>query len=685
MRHLAAGLLLPVTILFSQTVTLDQLLSAPFPSELTAAPTGAHLAWIQNAKGVRNIWIASPPDYVAKAITSYSEDDGQELAQLVWLPDASAIVFVRGGAANSRGELPNPTSDPAGVEQSIWVVSLAGGGPRRIAEGNSPAVSPDGKTLAYLNKGQVWTAAVDGSSKESQLIKARGQAGSLRFSPDGRRLAMVSNRGDHSFVGVYEFASKSLRFLDPSLDRDSNPAFSADGKQIAFLRIPASKQLTLFGPKRAADPWSIRIADIATGKGRQVWIAEQGRGSVFWPVAAEHQILWSSDDNLVFPWERDGWVHLYSVPIAGGGAKLLTHGEFEVEHVSLTPDGKDVLYSANTDDMDRRHLFRVAAAGGPVSPLTAGKGIEWSPVMASDGKAIAFLRSDARTPARAAIQMAFGAARDLAPLVFPSEALVEPQPVVISAADGMKIRAQLFLPAGAGPEKRPAVIFFHGGSRRQMLLGWHYRDYYSNAYAFNQYLASQGYIVLSVNYRSGTGYGMEFREALSYGATGASEFNDVLGAGLYLQSRADVDQARIGLWGGSYGGYLTALGLARASNLFAAGVDIHGVHDWNVVIRNFAPSYDPQAQQQAAQLAFDSSPMAHVKGWRSPVLIIHGDDDRNVPFSESVTLAEALRKQGVRFEQLVFPDEVHGFLRHARWLELFQAASAFLDRNLKSR
>ena len=164
---------------------------------------------------------------------------------------------------------------------------------------------------------------------------------------------------------------------------------------------------------------------------------------------------------------------------------------------------------------------------------------------------------------------------------------------MITATDGMPIHAQLFMPKDlkAG-EKRPALIFFHGGSRRQMLLGWHYNYYYRNAYAMNQWLASQGYIVLSVNYRSGIGYGLEFREALNYGASGGAEFNDVMGAGLYLKSRADVDPARIGLWGGSYGGYLTAMGLSRASDLFAAGVDFHGVHDWNQGIRTFVPDYN---------------------------------------------------------------------------------------------
>ena len=140
------------------------------------------------------------------------------------------------------------------------------------------------------------------------------------------------------------------------------------------------------------------------------------------------------------------------------------------------------------------------------------------------------------------------------------------------------------LPAGrldSPAQKHPALVFMHGGSRRQMLLGWHYMDYYNNAYGMNQYLANQGYVVLSINYRSGIGYGLNFREPANYGAGGASEFHDVEGAGLYLRTRADVDPARIGLWGGSYGGYLTALGLARDSALFAAGVDFHGVHDWS--------------------------------------------------------------------------------------------------------
>ena len=680
----------------AQGLTIAALLSAPFPTELTAAPAGGAVAWVFNDRGSRNIWVATPPDYRGRRLTNYTGDDGQEISALAWTPDGRAIVYVRGGDPNRQGEIPNPTSDPKGAEQAIWIVGLDGGEPRRIGEGDTPTVSPRGDRVAYAHRGRIWAAALAPGAAPGNpepLVTGRGQMESLRWSPDGSKLAFVSSRGDHAFVGVYDVAARTVRYLDPGVDRDGNPVWSPDGRQVAFIRIPALRQAFAFGPRRTGEPWSIRLADAADGRSRELWRAEPGTGSVFRGVVAENQLLWGAGDRLVFPWERDGWTHLYSLPVAGGRPVLLTPGAFEVEHVTLTPDRTAVVYSSNQEeapgDLDRRHLWRVPVAGGRVEALTRGTGIEWSPAVTSEG-AIAFFRSDARTPAHPAILAGSGPARELAPGALPADvawrSLVVPEAVVFPAADGMSIRGQLFLPPARAPGTRsPAVIFFHGGSRRQMLLGWHYLAYYHNAYAFNQYLASRGFVVLSVNYRSGTGYGMEFREAINYGATGASEFNDVLGAGLYLRGRPDVDPARIALWGGSYGGYLTALGLARASDLFAAGVELHGVHEWNVVIRNFVETYDPRARPDAARTAFESSPMASISTWRSPVLLVHGDDDRNVPFSETVNLVEALRQHGVEFELLVFPDEVHSFLLHRRWVETFERAADFLERKLKAR
>jgi dipeptidyl aminopeptidase/acylaminoacyl peptidase len=683
-RFLAVALVSAACACAQTSFTLEQILSAPFPSAPVVSP-GGKIAWVYNSRGVRNVWVAEPPEYRGHSVTQYTEDDGQEISELQWTPDGREIVYVRGEGANGAGEYPNPTNDPKGAEQQVWVVALEGAAaekaPRLIGEGNGPAVSPKGGRVAFVRKGQVWSAPLDGKEKAEQLIHARGENGGLHWSPDGARLAFVSSRGNHSFVGVYDATAKTVHYLDASVEHDDAPVWLPDSRRVAFLRIPTVDEHKYFAAVRSGPPWSIRVADATgtiTSGGREVWKAVEGDGSVFRGLGSEQQLFWAGD-RLVFPWERDGWTHLYSVPIAGGNATLLTPGSFEVEHVAMTPDGREMVYSSNQDDIDRRHIWRVVAAGGAPVEVAGGTGLEWSPATTSGG-ALVFIHADTARQARPAIRLASGEVRDLAPDAIPADfpqagALVTPQQVIFSSADGLTLHGQLFLPKTAAGQRHPAVLFFHGGSQRQMLLGWHYMYYYNNAYAMNQYLASRGYVVLSVNYRSGIGYGMQFREALNYGPAGASEFNDVLGAGLFLKNHPAVDPARIGLWGGSYGGYLTALGLARASDLFAAGVDLHGVHDWTEELGIGRDDAD-------GRLAFNSSPMADVKNWRSPVLLIHGDDDRNVNFRQTVELVEALRGR-VHVEQLIFPDEIHDFLMHAHWLEAYQAAVRFFDAQLK--
>jgi dipeptidyl aminopeptidase/acylaminoacyl peptidase len=612
----------------SAAVTLEALLSAPFPSGLTASPTGGRVAWVQNDQGVRNVWVAGPPEYQGRQLTSYAREDGQEIGSLTWTTDASTLFYVRGGAPNRQGEIPNPTSDPVGAERILWRVDVAtGGNPVRTGPGAAPVMAPDGSGYAYAQGGVIWFAPLPSgtdSASPTALVRARGSPGSLAWSPDGSRLAFVSNRGTHAFVGVYDRTSTTLRWMDPSVDRDGSPVWSPDGDRIAFVRVPSSTSWSMFAPVREAMPWSIRVGDPDTGSSREIWRAMEGPGSVPQGVVGSDILLWGAEDRIVFPWERTGWKLLYSVPASGEEATLLTPGEFEVEYVTLAPDRRTVYFNSNQDDLHRRDLWRVPVDRGPATALMRTRDIEWEPTPLGPGEdpPVAWFQSGPRTPAHAVIRVE-GEVRELVPggipLAFPSGALVEPQAVIITASDGLEIPGQLFLPRDLrSGERRPAVAFFHGGSRRQMVLGFHYGSYYHNAYALNQYLAAQGYIVLSVNYRSGTGYGLEFREALNYGASGGSEFHDVMGAGLYLKGRPDVDPARIGLWGGSYGGYLTAMGLSRASDLFAAGVDLHGVHDWNVGIATFRPDYNPLADPERTRIAFDASPMSTLDGWRSP-------------------------------------------------------------------
>ncbi len=672
----------------SGPIPIAAIMQAPFVLELSAAPSRGAVAFVLKEQGRRNIYIAEPPAYAPKKLTPYDQDDGIEITNLTWSTDAQSLIFVRGGDPNRRGERPNPASNPAGAKQQVHLINLQSGDIRLVGEGHDPAVAAKGDQIFFISSsGELFAAPFSGGDARS-ILKTRGGISQVTLSPDGQRLAFTNHRGDHGFIGVYDFETRTVTHPDPSVDTDSNPVFSPDGSRLAFLREAADSLSLPFAPVREAEPWSIHTFDFRSGAAREVFRADKGRGSAFSGLDSPRQLLWSADDRLVFSWEKTGWRNLYSIPSTGGAPVNLTPGNHEVEMAVLSNDARDVLAVANAGDINRRRILRVSPSAKtvPVSLTDPGL-IEWGAQSTSDG-GLAFVRADAQMPGRVFVKAASGEVKNvggsLVPSTFPGDRLVTPQAVSYSATDGLKISGQLFLPAGlkAG-EKRPALLFTHGGSRRQMLLGWHYMEYYHQSYAMNQHLASLGFVVLSINYRSGIGYGLDFREALNYGATGASEFADVQGAGLYLRSRPDVDPARVGLWGGSYGGYLTALGLSRASDLFRAGVDFHGVHDWNVVVANFAESYDPRKREAFARLAFASSPMSSLDTWRSPVLVIHGDDDRNVPFSETVDLVQQLRKRNVEVEQLIFPDEVHDLLRHENWIKAFERSAAYLDKKLR--
>ncbi|HET6928823.1 MAG TPA: prolyl oligopeptidase family serine peptidase, partial [Candidatus Acidoferrum sp.] len=611
---------------------------------------------------------------------------GGELSELQILPGGDGVVYVRGEGKNSAGEYPNPTSNPAGTEEDIWLVSWSGGTPRKIDAGDTVRISAQSR-IAYAKSNQVWLAGPAAGEKPVQLV-TRGKNEPLGWSPDGRRLLFSSSRGDHSFIGIYDAEAKNVKFVAPSVDSDSGAVWSLDGKHIAFVRRPAVPRDTPSGyfiePDRPK-PWAIWVADADGSNARELWRSSATADGSYPYMAADTGggvLNWGAGNTLVMASEEDGWQHLYALGLTGGAAKLLTPGNCEVEQWSLSADGTSVLYNSNCGDTDRRHLWQIHLPDGGSQQLTKGDSIEWGGVFAGDSNSIAYLRSDARYFGVPFAQAATLSAK-ATPLLdaagfkdFPANDLVIPQPVTFKAADGLEIHAQLFLPRSlhAG-DKRPALLFLHGGPVRQMLLGWHYMRYYFNDYAMNQFLANRGYVVLAINYRSGIGYGRAFRQAAGRAGRGASEYQDVLAAGKYLQSRPDVDPKRIGLWGGSYGGYLTALGLGHNSDLFAAGVDIHGVHDWptdNWEGKNISP--------ELTKLAHTSSPVSAVDTWKSPVLFIHGDDDRNVIFSQTVDLAARLRARGVHIEQLVFPDEVHDFLLYSSWQRALQACSDFFDR-----
>lgn len=707
--------------------TIEQVLSYPFCYSLVAAKKADRIAWMEAQQGKRNLFTAASPDFKPQRLTNFPLDDGVDLSNPVISDDGSIIVFVRGHAPNREGWVANPAHNPEGMEQAIWAVRTSTAKPFRVAAGSSPVLSPDGKMVIWVKEGQIYGVALEplekmgGSKPEDDaklkpLFRTWGTNSSPVFSPDSRKVAFVSDRQDHSLIGVYDVLSRKITYLSPSVDRDTSPAWSPDGQKIAFIRRPglAFSQIVAAAQARAtatrppsflmipppatppqpaqpAQPTQpatspgFQEAKFADGRTLTFWVADvsSGEAQKVWQEPLDDQsyrairsIFWAGD-NLVFQVERNNWRHYYSVPVFGNvdfQPVDLTPGEGEAEFIGISANGEWLFYSTNVADIDRRHLWKTPTAGGTPIQLTSGEGIETEPAPLASGKLVATFYADARRPRSVALVPAEGGkARIITslPPEFPVEEHVVPQQVILTAEDGLKFHNQLFLPPDlkAG-EKRPALIFMHGGPARQMLLGYHYMYFYHMAYAINQYFANQGYVVLSVNFRSGIGYGRDFRMAPQRGAQGASEYQDIVAAAKYLQSRPDVDPEKIGLWGLSYGGYLTAMGLSRNSDIFKAGVDIAGVHLWG-------NSLDVNS------ISFKSSPVGSIDQWKSPVLLIHGDDDRNVAFSQTTGLVQLLRARNIYYELIVFPDEVHDFLIFANWLKTFHAAQDFFDRFLK--
>jgi dipeptidyl aminopeptidase/acylaminoacyl peptidase len=664
--------------------TLELFLSHPIESGFATSVDGKNIAWVINDHGKRNILVKTGVEQ-PRLLTDFQQDDGQEISELVFSPNGTKLLFVRGGAANKVGQNPNPASLAEGAEQAIYYKEISSKSlPAKIAVGYHPVFNPKevGIKFVFSKGGQLFESSMDINAAPKQLFFARGNNTDPEFSPDGRELLFTSDRGDHSFVGVYSFDKKAIRWISPDVGKDILPVWSPDGTQIAFIRQPGTKVGELSNLTSGVR-FSLWVADAATGKGKMIWTSpgDDGGFAQFYPTPA---LSWVKSNRILFFSEHSGWNHVYAISPEGTDIKDITPGDGEVESFAIDPAGQQIYFDGNRQDIDRRHIWKSDVLKGEPLAVTSGEGIEMYPAFA--GADLYCFRSTANSSK--VLGRIDEAKKTVTPVytqkltVFSPRDFVKPDPVTFKAADGQTIHGQLFINRTA-TGKRAAVVFMHGGPIRQMLLGFHYSEYYINCYAFNQYLANQGYAVLSVNYRDGIGYGRDFRRAKNQGPRGASEYQDVVAAGKYLQSLPEVEPGKIGLWGGSYGGYLTAMGLSRNPELFKAGVDLHGVHDWSFRAREFSPGGGWGIGASDMDIAFKSSPSSDLSKWTAPVLLVHGDDDRNVSFQETTDLAEKLREKKVPVEVMILPDEVHGFLRYDSWFQVFKNAKDFFDRKLK--
>jgi dipeptidyl-peptidase 4 len=744
----------------------QQFLSPATPLEIVAAKKVDRVAWMAYDEGKRNAYTAVAPLFTPLRLTSFLKDDGVDLSTVRISDDGSIVTFIRGTQPNRDGWIANASANPEGADRTLWAVRTTGGGAWRVAPiVGAPELAPEGSSVLFVKDGQIYRAAISPvrplnamDRAEKPFITAWGTQSSPKWSPDGRKIAFVSNRTDHSFIVVYDLATRRVSYLSPSVDFDSSPMWTTDGRHIIFFRrpgLPFGQQAQsgvgslgnpngpAFNPnaptgrggrqggaqgegfgRGQANPnvppaaakvsgltratfkggytLSVMKADVATGEAREVWHNEPNDRLVNNIAAAR-----LAGDYIVFPFNIgfgggrggrggqqetpsgpvDEWDRYYSLNIASAESRpvLLTTTDGLIEaqtDVALSPDGRTFYYCTNAKDIERRHIWAVPVAGGTPSQVTTGNGIETYPTPLSSGKTIATLSAgwklpqsvgywtlQAPTAAAAAQKLTFPSLKGWAP----ADLHVEPELVITKAADGLAIHNQLFVPKNIKPgERRPAIIFVHGGPVRQMLLGYHYMHFYHWAFGINQWLASQGYVVMSVNFRSGIGYGRSFRNAPNTGGSGNAEYQDVVTGGKYLQGRADVDPNRVGIWGLSYGGVLTGQALARNSDIFKAGVDLAGVHLWG-------SSLDPDAT------SYKSSVIGAIDGWKSPVLLVHGDDDRNVAFQQTTGLVQLLRQREIDFELIVFPDDTHESMLHSRWIYTLERMEKFLKKHLGAR
>lgn len=266
-----ALLLATASSIAAAPVTLEEVRSYAFPNELAAATTGSRIAWASNDRGQRNIWVAEGPEFVPRRLTSYMQDDGQELTSVSISRDGKYIVYVRGGDHGSNWDprlIVNPTASPNPGKVQIYSAPFAGGEPKLLSEGDIPTVSPSGDVVAFERDRAIYTVPIDGSKPAERLFTARGDCNSPEWSPDGSKLAFVSSRGSHGFIGVYAGRNAPITWLAPSTGQDEMPRWSPDGTRVAFVRTPGSGGAPepILGERPR--PWSIWTADVASGQGR---------------------------------------------------------------------------------------------------------------------------------------------------------------------------------------------------------------------------------------------------------------------------------------------------------------------------------------------------------------------------------------------------------------------------------
>jgi dipeptidyl aminopeptidase/acylaminoacyl peptidase len=463
--------------------------------------------------------------------------------------------------------------------------------------------------------------------------------------------------------------------------RWSMPDVSSDGKYaVAGARSAENK-----------DRWYVAL-DPETGKTRIVdtlhddaWIREAGAG-----FGASGVDFLPDNKHVWFLSERDGWMHLYTLDVSDPNAKAkqLTSGKWEITSATLAQDGKKFYVASTEVHPGERHVYSVPVDGGARTKLTSMTGSNEGPVSPDDSTiGLVFSYSNRppevyvmpNTPGAAARQVTTTPTAE-----WRSFNWIDPKVITFKARDGVDVHARLFTPEMIGAKRdaqHPGVVFVHGAGYAQN--AHKYWASYFREYMFHNLLASRGYVVLDVDYRASSGYGRDWRTAI-YRHMGGKDLDDIVDGAKYIVATQQVDAKRIGVYGGSYGGFITLMAMFTAPDVFAAGAALRPVTDWAHYNHGYTSNI-LNVPQKDAEAYRQSSPIYFAEGLKGALLICHGMVDTNVLFQDSVRLVERLvelHKENWTFAP--YPVENHGFERAASWADEYKRILKLFEENLRS-
>jgi dipeptidyl aminopeptidase/acylaminoacyl peptidase len=403
------------------------------------------------------------------------------------------------------------------------------------------------------------------------------------------------------------------------------------------------------------------------------------------PQGAANVLGWMKNDrDVYFVSEKTGYAHLYAVGFDGGDPRALTSGKWEVLGVRQSRDKSKFYITASADGPFDQFLYEMSSEGGPLTRISKASG-KHATVLSPDEHYIADLFSYANKPTDLYIQEN-RSGQDLKRLTtspspeFNDYAWQDPPIVMVPARDGVKVPTRMFKPANY-KKGGPAVIFVHGAGYLQNVD--HKWSTYYREYMFHHLLEEHGFLVLDVDYRGSAGYGRDWRTAI-YEHMGGKDLDDIVDAAKFAVSQYGADPKKIGLYGGSYGGFITLMAMFTQPDVFAAGAALRPVTDWATYNHNYTsdilntPQTDPEAYRR-------SSPIYFAEGLKGALLICHGMVDTNVEFQDTVRLTQRLIElHKENWSVAPYPVEDHTFVQSSSWADEYKRILKLFETNLKS-